>query len=142
MPSKLQTKTFIVHEEPEIEDLSLWKAGKYAEGDQVNVEDIAMQCRVSNTDKTFDQKKWGVAVNERLCEIRKPGFTELNAALSSMTNMSGDLDFGAGGKVIFETCKVKHDPQFKEENGILMLSLCLLLGNHYLKPYAGEIKKN
>jgi len=141
MPPK--TKTFIVHEEPEIEDLSLWKSGtKYADGDQINYDDVAMQCRKANSDKTFDQKKWGVASNERMCEIRTPHYKELNTALSSLTTISGDLNFGDGGKVIFETCTVKADPQFKEENGLLLLSLCLLLGNHYLKPYAGEIKKN
>jgi len=139
----VKTKTFVIHEDPDPDDLENWESEKeYKKGDQVNFEDSSMECRTPNKDKTFDQKKWGLANNDYECTIRKPGFKEINAALSSMANMAGELNFGSGGKIIFELCKIKADPMFREENGTLLFSLCIMLGNFYLRTYAGEIKKN
>jgi len=61
-------------------------------------------------------------------------------ALSAMS----DMDFGGGGKFIFDTCKVKPSPVFNEQTGDaqVLLSLCLRIGSYYLRPYTVEIKKN
>lgn len=141
--AKVKVKTFIVFETPDADDLNAWESSKeYKEGDQINYEEEALQCFKDNKDKTFDQKKWGTAIIEHTCTIREPDFKVLNAALSSMTNMSGDLDMGAGGKVIFEICKIDASPELKESNGRLLLTLCLQIGGHYLRFYDVEIKKN
>lgn len=137
-----KTKTFIVYQEPDAADLAAWEGGhEYKEGDQIAYEDQAMECRKPNSDKKFDQKKWGAASNEFSCTIRQPGFEELNMSLSSMANLSGALDFGGGGKFLYDTCAIDPDPEF-ESDGLLLLSLCLKLGNHYLRPYNVEVKKN
>jgi len=52
-----KTKTFVVLQDPDPFSLPDWEAGdNYKEGDLINYDDMAMECRTENKDKEFDQK--------------------------------------------------------------------------------------
>lgn len=75
------------------------------------------------------------------CEIREPNFEQISFGLTALTTPSGKLAMTAGGRVIFDVCKVKCDPEI-EASGVMMSSLCIRIAEEYLLPVEVEIKKN
>lgn len=143
-PKQRKQHLFTVNQDPDPDDLNLWIAStKYKVGDMVNYDDVPLECRTENEDKEFDQKNWGDANIEHTCIIQQPDFPQLNTALSQMATINMQLDFGSGGKFIFDTCALNAPKIFqKDGDPLVLLSLCLAIGAKFLKPYHTEVKKN
>ncbi len=75
------------------------------------------------------------------CIIWEPGFDQISFGLNAMASGSGAADMPAGGKAIFDVCKVSCDKEI-EGSGILMYSICLKIAEKYLLPVQVDIKKN
>ena len=81
-------------------------------------------------------------VEGKKCVISQPDFKQLTFGLEAFGG-DGKINLVGGGKAIYDVCVIRAESDKEiEEDGKMLMSLCLRIAEEFLLPYQVEIKKN